>query len=92
MAVEVGIGMSVLTLALVVLALFFELSRLHSQSGQQDDGEHSHAENDRGDPGNFDVGNDAMPHFWRRSSGSVDLDHAAISGRRGRFPGLGAVL
>ncbi len=49
--------MSVLTLALVVLALFFELSRLHSQSGQQDDGEHSHAENDRGDPGNFDVGN-----------------------------------
>ena len=56
-AVEVGIGMSVLTLALVVLALFFELSRLHSQSGQQDDGEHSHAENDRGDPGNFDVGN-----------------------------------
>ena len=29
-----------------------------SPSGQQDDGEHSrHAENDGGDPGNFDVGN-----------------------------------
>jgi hypothetical protein len=31
---------------------------LRSPSGQQDDGEHSrHAENDGGDPGNFDVGN-----------------------------------
>jgi hypothetical protein len=28
-----------------------------SPSGQQDDGGHSHAENDGGDPGNFDVGN-----------------------------------
>jgi hypothetical protein len=27
-----------------------------SPSGEQDDGEHSHAENDGGDPGNFDVG------------------------------------
>jgi hypothetical protein len=30
---------------------------LRSPSGQQDDGEHSHGENDGGDPGNFDVGN-----------------------------------
>jgi hypothetical protein len=28
-----------------------------SPSGQQDEREHSHAENDGGDPGNFDVGN-----------------------------------
>jgi hypothetical protein len=29
---------------------------LRSQSGKQDDGEYSHAENDGGDPGNFDLG------------------------------------
>jgi hypothetical protein len=28
---------------------------LRSPSGQQDDGEHSHGENDGGDPGNFGV-------------------------------------
>ena len=28
-----------------------------SPTGQQDDGKHSQAENDGGDPGNFDVGN-----------------------------------
>ena len=47
--------MSVLTLAACAARAFFELSRLHSQSEQQDEGEHSHAENDGGDPGNFDV-------------------------------------
>jgi hypothetical protein len=45
-----------------------------SPSGQQDDGERSHAENDGADPGNFDVGS----HFWRLSSGSVDLDHVRV--------------
>jgi hypothetical protein len=29
---------------------------------QQDDGEHSHAENDSGDSGNFDIGNPSSCH------------------------------
>jgi hypothetical protein len=41
----------------MVSPVIYSSSLPRSPSGQQDDGEHSHAEADGGDPGNFNVGN-----------------------------------
>ena len=53
-----GVALTLAHLALYDVASdLLVLRSPRSPSGQQDDGEHSrHAENDGGDPGNFDVG------------------------------------
>jgi hypothetical protein len=54
------------------------------QNGKHDEGEYSHAENDSGDPGNFDVEGPSWikchgPSCWRQPSGSIDLYQCAAT-------------
>jgi hypothetical protein len=56
---------------------------LCSPNGEQENGERGHAEDDSGNPDNFDVEGPPWvkwhePFFRQQLSGSVDLDHAAL--------------